>query len=118
MSSKRGRGPTCPERAKAGSKDDTAQTRRSGLGALPGYVGGLGVGTGCGLSRPSLGGGSKLRAGIVLALAAIAGSGIPATALGAIDPRQWSINSWVSDTVPHLAYGLTTAVARDALISV
>src|SRR5919107_2385236 len=117
MSSKRGRGPTCPERAKAGSKDNTAQTRRSGSGALSGYVGGLGVGTGCGLIRPSLGSGSKLRAGVVLALAVMAGSGGPATALGGADPRDWSLNSWIYDTNPHLAYGLTTAVARDALIS-
>jgi hypothetical protein len=66
-----------------------------------------------------VGDGSKLRAGIVLALAVMVGSGIPATALGATDLRQWSLNSWISDTIiPHLAYGLTTAVARDALISV
>src|SRR5215211_6859261 len=105
LPAKRGRGSTCPERAKAGSEGSARQNCRSGLGALSGYVRGLGVGTDCVLIRPSVGGGSKLRAGIGLALAVMAGSGIPATALGATDLRQWSLNSWISDTIPHLAYG-------------
>src|SRR5215218_1839544 len=109
MSSKRGRGPTCPERAKAGSKDDTAQTRRSGLGALPGYVGGLGVGTGCGLIRPSLGGGSKLRAGIVLALAVMAGSRQSGDRAGCdrsekVEPQQLDLPYRFSPR-PRLNYG-------------
>src|SRR5215217_239000 len=118
MSSKRRRGLTCPERAKAGSEGSTAQNRRSGLGALSGYVGGLGVGTGCGLIRPSPGGALN-RAPVSFSPSRrwlVADN--PATALGATDLRRWSLNSCVSDTVPHLAYGLTTAVARDALISV
>ena len=100
-----------------GSDGSTAQNRRSGLGALMGYVTGLGVGTAYGLVRPLLGDVSVPRAGLVLGLAAMAGSDVPATALGVTNPAKWSFNSWASDIVPHLAYGLVTAVAYDALLN-
>jgi hypothetical protein len=28
-------------------------------------------------------------------------------AMGVSDPRKWSVSDWLSDLVPHLAYGLT-----------
>ena len=96
------------------SSDETDQNRKSGLGALSGYVVGLGVATAYGLVRPHLGDVSKTRAGIVLGLAAMAGSDVPATALGVTDPIAWGLGGWVSDIVPHLAYGLVTAIAYDA----
>ncbi len=101
-----------------GSDDNTAQNRRSGLGALMGYATGLGVGTAYGLVRPLLGDVSKPLAGVGLGLAAMAGSDVPATALGITDPREWGLNSWASDIIPHLAYGLTTAIAYDAFAGV
>src|SRR5215212_6235640 len=105
LPAKRGRGSTCPERAKAGSKDNTAQTRRSGLGALSGYVRGVGVGTGCGPIRPSLGGGSKSRASIVLALAVMAGSRQSGDRAGCDRSENVEPQQLISDTVSHLAYG-------------
>lgn len=39
---------------------------------------------------------------------AAAGNG-PMTALRITDPRSWDANSWVTDLVPHLAYGVVTA---------
>ena len=93
----------------------TAQNRQSGLGALQGFVVGLGIGTAYGLVRPSLGNVSKPRAGVVLCLAAMAGSDGPAAALGIVDLRQMGLNAWLSDIVPHLAYGLATAISYDAL---
>jgi len=33
----------------------------------------------------------------------------PMAMLGVSDPRTWSVKDWVSDAVPHLAYGLVTA---------
>ena len=93
----------------------TAQNCQSGLGALQGFVVGLGIGTAYGLVRPSLGEVSKLRAGAVLCLAAMAGSDGPAAALGVIDLKQMGLNAWLSDIVPHLAYGLATAISYDAL---
>ena len=93
----------------------TAQNRQSGLGALQGFVVGLGIGTAYGLVRPFLGKVSKLRVGAVLCLAAMAGSDGPAAALGVIDLKQMGLNAWLSDIVPHLAYGLATAISYDAL---
>lgn len=96
--------------AKAGvdlsGEDEITQNRKSGLGALSGYVVGLGVGTAYGLVRPLLGDVSVGRAGVALGLAAIAGSDVPAAALGVTNPAQWNAASWASDIVPHLAYGL------------
>jgi hypothetical protein len=91
--------------------DETEQNLKSGLGALSGYVVGLGVGTTYGSVRPHLGRASKMRAGVVLGLAAMAGSDVPAAALGVTSPAEWDANSWLSDIVPHLAYGLTTTLA-------
>ncbi len=93
----------------------TVQNRQSGLGALQGYVVGLGIGAVYGVVRPGLGNVSKLRAGAVLCLAAMAGSDGPAAALGVIDLRQMGLDSWLSDIVPHLAYGLATAISYDFL---
>jgi len=94
---------------------ETAQNRQSGLGALMGYVTGLGVGTAYGLIRPHLGGVSKPVAGVALALAAMAGSDVPATVLGATDPTTWPLSSWATDFGFHLAYGIVTAIAYEAL---
>jgi hypothetical protein len=52
------------------------------VGALSGYVVGLGLGIAYGLVRSGLGDVSNLRAGLVLGLAARAGSDVPAAALG------------------------------------
>jgi hypothetical protein len=102
----------------AGAADEqTVQNRKSGLGALSGYAVGLGVGTAYGLIRPALGDVSTARAGALLGLAAMAGSDVPAAALGVTDPTEWGLNAWVSDIVPHLAYGLATAMAYDAFTS-
>lgn len=96
------------------SGGNTAQNRRSGLGALQGYVVGLGIGTAYGFIRPGLGDVSRLHAGLVLGLAAMAGSDVPSTLVDVTDPAKWSLNSWASDIVPHLAYGLATAATYDA----
>ena len=36
-------------------------------------------------------------------------------ALGVSDPRTWTLMDWLSDGVPHLAYGLATAAVAQAL---
>jgi hypothetical protein len=30
-------------------------------------------------------------------------------AMGVTDPRSWPVSSWLSDLLPHLAYGFATA---------
>ena len=37
------------------------------------------------------------------------------TLLGTTDPAQWAPKDWVSDAVPHLAYGLVTSATYDSL---
>lgn len=93
----------------------TAQNRQSGLGALQGYVVGLGLGVAYGLVRPHLGDVSVPLAGLGLALAAMAGSDAPTAALGVVDPTTWPASTWAMDFGFHLPYGLVTAVAYEAL---
>lgn len=93
----------------------TSQNRKSGLRALQGLAVGLGIGTVYGAVRPGLGDVSRLRAGTALCLAAMVGSDGPAAALGIVDLRQMGLNVWLSDIVPHLAYGLATTISYDVL---
>jgi len=90
--------------------DDTAPNRREGLGALLGLVTGLGVGAAYGLVRSRVEVPTPLAA-IGLGLAAMAGSDAPMAALGLTDPRDWDRTSWISDLLPHLAYGAAAASA-------
>jgi hypothetical protein len=43
----------------------------------------------------------------------LAGNG-PMTLLGITDPRDWDTASWLSDAIPHVAYGVVTAMAFEA----
>lgn len=94
--------------------EDAIENRTQGLGALLGYITGLGVGAGYGLLRSGVSV-SKPVASLALGSAAMAGSNVPATVLGVTDPREWGAKSWASDIVPHFVYGIVTAVAYDAL---
>ncbi len=93
----------------------TAQNQKSGLGALQGYVVGLGIGAAYGIVRPHLDDVSVPLAGLGLAIAAMAGSDVPAATLGVTDPTTWPASSWAMDLGFHLPYGLATAVAYEAL---
>jgi hypothetical protein len=103
------------ELAADGRQSERAGNRRSGLGALFGYGVGLGIGAAYGLLRPRLPGLPRPAAAVGLGLAAMAASDVPATALGVTDPRTWGAVGWVSDLLPHLAYGLAAATAYEAL---
>lgn len=89
---------------------ENADNRKEGLGALLGYVTGLGVGAAYGLLRSRVGVPLPVAA-LGLGAVAMAGSDAPLTALGITDPRQWPPSSWAADVVPHLAYGVATAAA-------
>lgn len=97
-----------------GEDDEQAQNRKNGLGALSGYVVGLGIGTAYGLLRLGVRDVPVPIAGVALGAAAMAGSDVPMAALGLTNPAKWSASSWAADVVPHLAYGLLAAVAFDA----
>jgi hypothetical protein len=44
------------------------------------------------------------------------GANGPMIVLGVTDPRTWGIAGWVSDVVPHVAYGVVTGFVADGLI--
>ncbi|MBR7829294.1 hypothetical protein KDK95_23505 [Actinospica sp. MGRD01-02] len=88
------------------------QARLTGLGALNGIALGAGIGViAAGLRRigvrPPWWAGSVGVAGL-----AMAASAVPMARLGVSDPRTWSAADWLSDALPHLAYGF---VAHEAI---
>jgi len=91
------------------NETEAAQHRRQAVGALLGYMTGAAIGAAYGVIQPSLGRPSRLAAGLALGLSAMAASDIPFAVTGVSDPRTWSLTDWLSDTVPHLIYGLATA---------
>ena len=48
-------------------------------------------------------------------LAMISGNG-PMTVLGITDPRSWSASGWLSDVIPHLAYGAVVSATLRRVI--
>lgn len=100
-----------------GPDSDEAANRRSALGALMGIAAGLGTGALYGLVRPGLPRVPLPVLGLGAGLVANVGTTGPMAALGVTDPRTWPADSWISDLVPHLAYGLATAAAFDLMRS-
>lgn len=92
-----------------------AGNRRTALGALLGYATGTVVGAGYGVVRARAGSLSLPVAAAGATLAAMAASNVPATLSGLTDPREWGWQGWLADIVPHLAFGLATALTYDAL---
>ncbi len=96
--------------------DATRKNRLAGLGPLTGIVAGLGVGAAFGLVtalgfRPNV-----VVAGVVVGAGAMASADAPMAALGVSDPRTWAAQDWLSDAVPHLAYGLVVATVVQSLL--
>jgi len=100
-----------------GTGDDAKEeekNRESGLGALLGYVSGLGVASLYGAVRPHLRWLPVPVAGVLLGLAAMAASDVPIGMSGVSDPSTWAPEDWAADLIPHLIYGLVTVIAYDA----
>ncbi|MEO9220562.1 MAG: hypothetical protein ABI251_02070 [Mycobacteriaceae bacterium] len=84
------------------------RNRRSALGALSGIGTGIAVGVAASTTR-ALGFSLPAPLGaLATGAAAMAASDVPMAALGISDPRAWGLSAWVSDVVPHLAYGVVT----------
>jgi hypothetical protein len=96
-------------------QDQTAQNRESGLGALLGYVNGLGTGVVYGLVRSQLEEVPIPLASIGVGLTAMAASDVPLIALRVSNPKTWGVSGWLSDVIPHLIYGLVTVSTYEAL---
>lgn len=93
---------------------ETRENRKQGLGPLLGLAAGIGVGVLGGLARAS-GHRSARPVGIALTtLGVLVVANGPMTALGITDPRTWSSADWISDLVPHLAYGVAVRTTMDA----
>lgn len=93
---------------------DLRENRLAGLAPLAGIAVGMGVGALVGAFaaagvRPPW----WVRAPLVGALA-MAAADLPLAVLGVTDPRAWSSTDWLSDAVPHLAYGLATSATLPA----
>jgi hypothetical protein len=89
---------------------DVLANRLSGLGALTGYAAGIGMGIVLGVAyalgwRPGL-----LVATLVASAIALVGTNGPMTVLGVTNPLTWSAVDWISDLIPHLGYGVVTAL--------
>src|SRR4051794_2238867 len=90
------------------------QNRLQGLGALTGLVAGVGIGVLVGLVRAA-GFRSSPPVGTALITAGVlVATNGPMTVLGVTDPRTWSAADWISDVVPHLAYGVVVKTTMDA----
>ena len=94
---------------------ETRDNRVSGLGSLSGIATGIGVGVFFGLLRRS---GVRLPpplGAVVVGLAAMAATDLSMARLHVSDPRTWSATDWLSDLVPHLAYGAVTYATLEAI---
>ncbi|MEH1169539.1 hypothetical protein V6V47_29585 [Micromonospora sp. CPCC 205539] len=93
---------------------DRAANRRSALGALIGYALGIGAGVAFGLYAHGRRQPLPVATGLL-------GAGVMTmtdgsiTALGISDPRTWTRSDWISDIIPHLAFGVTAAVTWNRL---
>lgn len=85
------------------------QARLTGLGALLGTLTGVVVGAGYGAARACGWNPSVVVGGLAASGTAMVGASAPMTVLGITDPRSWSTADWLSDVLPHLAYGMVTA---------
>lgn len=94
--------------------EDRAANRRAGLGPLLGYVMGIGVGAVYGALVADRAVPTSV-ATLLLGTGAMVGSDGPMTVLGVTDPRRWSGGDWLSDIIPHLAYGLAAAATWQRL---
>jgi hypothetical protein len=96
--------------------EETRQNRVSGLGPLMGLLTGTSTGSVAGLLRivgvrlPLPLGAALLGAGAMI------GANAPMVRMGLTDPREWGVSGWLSDLVPHAAYGLVTAATVHRLL--
>ncbi|TQS41872.1 hypothetical protein [Cryptosporangium phraense] len=95
---------------------DTRGNRLTGLGALSGILTGVGIGAVAGvLHRAGLRRLPAALGAVVVGGAAMASTDASMARLGISDPRTWSTADWLSDALPHLAYGAVTWAVLDAL---
>ena len=98
---------------------ETRGHRLEGLAALLGLA--TGAGLGAAISAADAAGGDAVSRlpvawlGLLFSGLALAVANAPMAALGVTDPRRWDAADWLSDVVPHLAYGFAAAFVYRAL---
>jgi hypothetical protein len=91
--------------------DEVRQNRLEGLSALAGIATGVMVGSAAGvLGVRRLG---PLAGPVAIGGAAMLATDLSMARLGVSDPRTWDLTSWLSDIVPHLAYGVVVYAALE-----
>jgi uncharacterized membrane protein len=91
--------------------DAARQNRLEGLGALAGIATGAGVGALAGQLRGAVRRLGPLAGPAVIGGAAMLVTDVTTALLGVSDPRTWDAASWLSDIVPHLAFGAVVYAA-------
>jgi hypothetical protein len=89
--------------------------RHEALGALLGYATGIGIGVAYALIEPASRHAPQRAVAAALGLGAMAAADLPIIRTGLTDPKRWGLTGWMSDLVPHLAYGAATVTAYHAL---
>lgn len=89
--------------------DPRTANRRAAFGAILGYTTGVAVGAVLGAAWRFRKPASSTRRGLTAAGVAMVAANGPMVAQGLTDPRTWGVKGWVSDVVPHVAYGVATA---------
>lgn len=84
------------------------QHRLEGLGALAGIATGVLAGAAAGPLRRAVRGLGPVLGPLLLGGAVMAATDVGMYRLGVSDPKSWDASAWLSDAVPHLAYGAVT----------
>jgi hypothetical protein len=95
--------------------EDTRQNRLAGLAPLAGIATGVAVGALLGAVRAAGWRPGPVVGAVAATAVALVGANGPMALLGITDPRSWSRADWLSDLVPHVAFGAVTAAVLDGL---
>ena len=98
--------------------DPMTANRQAAFGAILGYTTGIALGAGLGLAwRARRRHTSIVKRGLAAGALAMAAANGPMVSQGLTDPRTWGVAGWVSDIVPHAAYGLAVATTYRSITS-
>jgi hypothetical protein len=94
---------------------ETKANRLEGLGALGGIATGVAVGAVFGVLRQRGLRFGRLVGPVLIGAAAMVATDAGMARLGISDPREWDATSWLSDAIPHLAFGVVTYATLAAM---
>jgi hypothetical protein len=98
-----------------GESQAARNNRLDGAGAVAGIAIGALVGVAGGLMHSAVWRTPLVLEAVALGAMAMAVTDGGMTALAVADPRSWTVADWLSDAVPHLAFGLAAAATLRAV---